>query len=219
MAHFEGKRETVVPAGFHHHDSLAAMAAVVEPQLPDRFHLAAWSMGGYLSFEMLPRIADRIASLVLIATSARADTDDNTLKRRRLIAIAEARGMRVANHMSLSASCVDQSLLETDSFRAANDAAVEIGLDAYKAQQAAIIARRDTLDRLGLVRCPCLVMVGEGDTTTPPSEAHAMHAAIAGSALKVLPDCGHCAPMEQPARVNRLIEDWVTHAEAGAVVE
>ena len=212
LRHFEGKRETLVPAGFHSCDSLVDMAAVIEPQLPERFHLVPWSMGGYLAFEMLPRIAERIVSMVLIATSARADPSENTRLRRMQIALAETEGIRVANRNGLSASCVDQELLETEAFRAVNDAAVEIGLAAFKAQQSAIIARPDALDRLGLVRCPTLVVVGEADTTTPPSEARVIHAGIAGSTLEILPDCGHCPPMEKPARVNQLIEHWVARA-------
>ena len=219
LTYFGGKRDTLVPSGHHACATLSEMAAVIEPQLPRRFHLVSWSMGGYLTFEMLPRMAGRMASLVLIATSARADTPENTRKRRRLIAVAERKGMRVANRQSLAASCVDQSLLDTETFVAVNEAAVEIGIDAYKAQQAAIIGRRDALDRLGLVRCPCLIVVGESDATTPPSEAHAMHAGIAGASLEVLADCGHCPPLEQPARVNGLIETWVARAEASEPVD
>ena len=214
LRHFEGKRETLVPSGFHSCESLAAMAAVIEPQLPERFHLVPWSMGGYLAFEMLPRIAERIVSMVLIATSARADTSQSTQQRYEQIAIAEAHGIRVANRNSLAASCLDQSLLNTEAFRAVNDAAVEIGLAAYRAQQAAIIGRRDATDRLGLVRCPTLVVVGETDTTTPPSEARAIHAGIAGSILEILPGCGHCPPMEKPTRINQLIERWAARADS-----
>ena len=214
VAHFADKHATLIPSGYHACDSLAGMAAIIEPQLPDRFHLVAWSMGGYLAFEMLPRIARRIASLVLIATSARADTPESTRNRLEQIAIAETHGMAVANRNSLAASCVDPSLVDSDVFAAVNDAAVEIGLDAYKAQQTAIIGRRDALDRLNLVQCPSLVIVGEGDTTTPPDEAQVIHAGIAGAALEILPGCGHCAPLETPARINRLIEQWVDGAES-----
>ena len=213
LAHFSDKRATLVPSGYHACATLADMAAIIEPQLPDRFHLVAWSMGGYLAFEMLPRITRRVASLVLIATSARADTPESTRNRLQQIAIAETQGMAMANRNSLSASCVDPRRIDTEVFAAVNDAAVEIGLDAYKAQQGAIIGRRDALDRLRLVRCPSLVIVGEGDTTTPPSEAQVIHTGIAGSTLEILPDCGHCAPLETPARINELIEQWVGGAE------
>lgn len=214
LAHFADRRATLVPSGYHACASLPEMAAIIEPQLPDRFHLVAWSMGGYLAFEMLPRIAGRIASMILIATSARADTPESTRNRLEQIAIAETQGIGVANRNSLSASCVDPGLVDTDVFAAINDAAVEIGLDAYKAQQTAIIGRRDALDRLSLVRCPSLVIVGEGDTTTPPGEAHVIHAGIAGSILEILPNCGHCAPLEKPARINELIDQWVGAAQS-----
>lgn len=127
--------------------------------------------------------------------------------------IAEAKGMRVANRTSLSASCIDQYLLDTPPFLAMTEAAVEIGLDAYKRQQAAIIARPGSLDKLALVKCATLVIVGDTDATTPPDEARVIHTGILGSRLEIVPDCDHCAPLENPALVNRLIEEVIKFAE------
>lgn len=219
LKHFERTRPVMVPSGYLDGESLAGMAALIEPQLPERFHLVAWSMGGYLAFQMLPRMAERLASLTLIATSARADTVESTRNRHRRIAIAQARGMRVANRDSLSASCVDQSLLDTEPFKVVNDAAVEIGLEAYKRQQAAIIARPSSLDQLQFVQCPTLVIVGEADQTTPPEEARIIHSAIQGSTLQVVPNCGHCVPMENPKLVNELIGNWIVGSADFPAVE
>lgn len=219
LTHFERTGPVMVPSGYLGGESLADMASMIEPQLPERFHLVAWSMGGYLAFQMLPRVVHRLASLILIATSAREDTAESTRNRHRRIAIAEARGMRVANRDSLSASCFDQSLLDTEPFKVVNDAAVEIGLDAYKRQQAAIIARPNSLDQLRLVRCRTLVIVGEADQTTPPQEAQIIHSAIPGSKLHLVPDCGHCVPMEKPKLVNDLIGNWIADAADRPAVE
>lgn len=213
LNHFDGKRETMVPHGYHHQASLQAMAAMIEPQLPERFHLIAWSMGGYLAFEMLPQIAERLCSLILVSTSARADSPESATRRHQQIELAETCGMRAANRQSLSLSCVDQSLLQTEAFVAANDAAEELGVAAYKAQQSAIMQRCSSLDRLSLVRCPTLVIVGEKDVITPLAEARAIHSGVAGSKLEILADCGHCSPLEKPDQVNIFIEDWVRQAE------
>jgi len=54
---------------------------------------------------------------------------------------------------------------------------------------------------------------GEEDVITPPSEAEAMHAAIAGSALELIPKAGHLANLENPEAFNRALEGFLRRAE------
>ncbi|MFN3169565.1 MAG: alpha/beta fold hydrolase [Hyphomicrobiales bacterium] len=206
IAHFEKSHRVIVVEGFHDQDSLAGMAGIIMPQLPERFHLVAWSMGGYVTFQLLPQIAAQLLSLTLIATSVRADSAESTRNRHRQIEVARSKGMAFLNRTNQVLNCVDPSLLDTPAFHAMTDAAVEIGLEAYERQQKAIIAREDARDHLALVTCPAVIIVGEADTTTPPAEARFIHATMPGSTLHEIPASGHCVPLEQPVQVNRLIE-------------
>jgi pimeloyl-ACP methyl ester carboxylesterase len=43
-----------------------------------------------------------------------------------------------------------------------------------------------------------LVMVGELDAATPVDLARELAAGIAGARFMMLPQCGHCPPLEQP---------------------
>src|SRR5690606_18055423 len=88
LRHFEGRREVIVPRGQQFCDSLEAMADSVIAQLPRRFHLVAWSMGGYIAFEMLPRIRERLVSLMLVDTTARPEKPEDTARRLEMIAKA-----------------------------------------------------------------------------------------------------------------------------------
>ncbi len=63
-------------------DSVAAMAARVLAGAPERFALAALSMGGYVAFEMLRRAPERITRLALLDTSAARDTPGRAVQRR-----------------------------------------------------------------------------------------------------------------------------------------
>src|SRR5262249_41768506 len=56
---------------------------------------------------------------------------------------------------------------------------------------------------------PPLVLCGVADTITPLPESEAMHAAIAGSRLEVVPRAGHLANLESPADVNRPLQDFL----------
>jgi 3-oxoadipate enol-lactonase len=60
-------------------------------------------------------------------------------------------------------------------------------------------ARDDSTPTLAALRVPTLVLVGEEDTLTPPSESEAMARAIPGADLAVIPGAGHLANLENPA--------------------
>ena len=76
--------------------------------------------------------------------------------------------------------------------------AEETGLEGYLRQQQAIMSRPDSRPGLAAIRCPALVLVGEGDEATPPDLAREIAAGIAGSRLVIIPDSGHLSTLEQP---------------------
>ena len=51
-----------------------------------RFALCGLSMGGYVAFEIIRRVAPRVERLALLDTSARPDTEEQSRRRRGLIA-------------------------------------------------------------------------------------------------------------------------------------
>jgi 3-oxoadipate enol-lactonase len=53
---------------------------------------------------------------------------------------------------------------------------------------------------------PTAIVVGEEDYATPPAMAEAMHNAIAGSILTVLPGARHLTPLERPEEVTAELE-------------
>jgi pimeloyl-ACP methyl ester carboxylesterase len=67
----------------------------------------------------------------------------------------------------------------------------------------------DVMDRLGDIRFPTLVVVGEDDRLTPPKYAEFLVRSIAGAQLARIPRAGHYVSLEQPAEVNRAIRDFL----------
>lgn len=65
-----------------------------------------------------------------------------------------------------------------------------------------MIAGFDAQDRLGEIRCPTLILVGELDPSTPPSAASALPGAIQDATLVVLPGVSHIATVESPGAIN-----------------
>jgi hypothetical protein len=87
--------------------------------------------------------------------------------------------------------------------------AAENGVDAYLRQQRAIIGRPDSRPSLAAISCPTLVLVGEQDQGTPLALSQEMAAAISGSRLVVVPECGHLSTMERPEAVTKALVEWM----------
>jgi 3-oxoadipate enol-lactonase len=78
----------------------------------------------------------------------------------------------------------------------------------------AVVQREGILDRIGEIRIPALVVVGEEDAPTPPAMAAAIHAAIPGSELFRVPAVGHLSILESPEIVVSKIESFLIRASA-----
>ena len=189
-------------------DSVAAMAARALAAAPPRFALAALSMGGYVAFEMLRQAPERIERLALLSTSAAADSPDRSAQRR-----AAMDSLKYGRFAGVTQRMLPQLVAATRLHAPVADKvmamAERVGADAYLRQQRAILSRPDSRPMLPALRLPVTIIVGDEDVLTPPSEAEAMHAAIPGSALHILPGCGHMSAMEEPDSVTQLLREWL----------
>src|ERR1700683_1451646 len=71
-------------------ESIVAIARRILAAAPPRFALVGLSMGGYIAFEIMRQAPQRVARLALLDTSARADTADQTERRRVVVALASS---------------------------------------------------------------------------------------------------------------------------------
>jgi 3-oxoadipate enol-lactonase len=64
------------------------------------------------------------------------------------------------------------------------------------------IPKINLTDRLAAIKCPVQIIVGDQDVGTPVAMSEAIHQAIPGSELVVIPDASHLSNLEQPAAFN-----------------
>jgi pimeloyl-ACP methyl ester carboxylesterase len=190
-------------------DSMAAIARRILAASPPRFALAGLSMGGYIAFEIMRQAPERVAKLALLDTGARAETPEQTERRKVVIALAKSGrynevpdiAFPIYVHCSRHDDvCLKQTVLTM---------AAETGVEAFLRQQQAIMGRPDSRPGLSEIKCPTLVLVGDGDEATPPELAREIASAIGGARLGVIADCGHLSTLEQPERVTAALVDWV----------
>ena len=72
-----------------------------------------------------------------------------------------------------------------------------------------VITRDGVYDRLGEITLPTLIVVGEEDTATVPTESERIHKAIAGSQFSLIPKGGHVSPIDAPDAVNAALSAFL----------
>jgi pimeloyl-ACP methyl ester carboxylesterase len=190
-------------------DSMTAIARRILADAPPRFALAGLSMGGYTALELLRQAPNRIAKVALLDTAARADTPEQSARRDKLIGLAQAGKFAEVND-TLWPVLVHKDRQSDTALRAVVDAmAADTGPEAFVRQQTALKARADYRGGLADVRCPALVLVGEGDVLTPPDRSQEIAAGIPGAKLVTIPDCGHLSTLERPQAVNAALTAWM----------
>ncbi|MFM1805852.1 MAG: hypothetical protein RL212_111, partial [Pseudomonadota bacterium] len=143
----------------------------------------------------------------LIATSARADDDQQALQR-----ITAAKNMSSTNFRGLSQASIKESLGDS---AAKNPELIErirlmgagLGKDAFILQSS--IRRTGDLDQLSVIKCPTLVVAGDQDRLRSLDEVTQLQEGIPNSELVVIQDSGHMIPLEQPSLLGPLISGWV----------
>ncbi|HEY4405863.1 MAG TPA: alpha/beta fold hydrolase [Xanthobacteraceae bacterium] len=176
--------------------------------LADLFDALGWqsalaagaSMGGCIALAFAIRHPARVSALGLVDTTAwyGADAPKNWEQRANA---ALAAGMASLTDFQVTRWFGDQ-------FRADNPQTVKDCVDVFLRNDVAVYAQTcrmlgacDLRSGLPSIEVPTAIVVGEEDYATPPAMAQAMHAAIAGSTLTVLPGARHLTPLERPDQV------------------
>lgn len=175
-------------------------------------HVVGLSMGGMIAQELALTAPDRVKSLVLVDTLARADDwFCGTLAAFELIrrqvadtgAFFEAilpwwvgwRFIAQAERVTWL-----RWLLRQNPYPQPLDSFLR-QLDATR--------RHDALDRLEQIACPALILVGEDDAVCPPRYSEQLRARLLQAKLVVVPGVGHALPFEDPGRFTALLAEFL----------
>ena len=190
-------------------DSMAAIARRILAAAPPLFALAGLSMGGYIAFEIMRQAPERVAKLALLDTGARAETPEQTERRKVMIALAKSGRYVEVPDLAFPVYVHRNRQNDAGLKQTVRMMAAETGVEAYFRQQQAIMGRPNSRPGLGAIKCPTLVLVGDSDEATPPELAREIAGVISGARLEVIADCGHLSTLEQPERVTVALIDWM----------
>jgi pimeloyl-ACP methyl ester carboxylesterase len=181
-------------------NDLANWARRVLELLPGDFIPVGCSMGGYLIFELWRQASARIPAAVFIDTRAGADTPEVREGRDETIRILGEGGFDAfwkRQEPKLFGPEAPSDVIER-----ARAIAAEQPITNLAATLQALASRPDSSEAASSLDVPALVIVGEEDVLTPPSEAEQLAELLPIAQLVRLPGAGHLTPLEQPARVN-----------------
>jgi pimeloyl-ACP methyl ester carboxylesterase len=190
-------------------DGVAAIAARILTQAPPRFALAGLSLGGYIAFAIMRLAPERVGKLALLNTSARPDTPEQTAASYALISMAESGRLGEVTE-ALAKRYLHRTRWTDEALRGVlREMAADTGADAFVRQERAIIARPDSRPLLAAIRCPTLVLAGDGDELIPRDHMDEIAGGIAGATFVVVPECGHLSTLERPEAVNAALAAWL----------
>jgi pimeloyl-ACP methyl ester carboxylesterase len=81
--------------------------------------------------------------------------------------------------------------------------------DVIHTDLAACNAYKDALARAAGVKCPAVLVLGDGDLMTPPAKGKALAAAVPGARAVIVPGCGHFMMVERPDETLEALKAYV----------
>jgi 3-oxoadipate enol-lactonase len=172
------------------------------------------SMGGMVGQYLGLLHPDRFHNLCLVSTSSRIPAEAQPIWKQR-IANAKAGGMASQVEAAMQRWVSPRALAENQNLVKRLTGMIEATpVDGYIGWCHAI-SGLDVTDRLGAIRQPTRVIVGEIDPATPVAAAQAIHAAIPGSDLVVVPGVSHMLHNEEPELFHSHVVPFLdAHAKA-----
>jgi pimeloyl-ACP methyl ester carboxylesterase len=196
-------------------NDLASWARRVLQLLPGDFIPVGCSMGGYLIFELWRQASARIPAAVFLDTRAGADTPEVREGRDETIRILGEDGFEA--FWKLQETKLFGPDAPSDVVERGRTMAAEQPITNLVATIQALGSRPDSRETASSLDVPALVMVGEKDVLTPPSEAEELAELLPIAQLVRLPGAGHLTPLEQPMRVNEELIVFLSHVAPPAL--
>jgi len=176
----------------------------------ERAVLCGLSMGGYIALRAVERNPERVRGLILADTQAKADSNEAKLRRAAAIKSVKAMGVKAYAEGSVKSVFAPQTLANNadavEKIRRIVQSNSSLGICGALL---ALASRTDTTESLSGIRVPTLILVGEHDTSTPPSASQEMHNKILNSEIHVIPNAAHLSNLENSEEFNKHLLDFL----------
>jgi proline iminopeptidase len=183
----------------------------------ERVAIIGHSFGGFIALEYALRYPDRVSHLILADTAPAIDYAEE------IVTNAQARSadpdvlqefFEPSSYDDIAFTYHMRAIMPLYFHRYDERVADQLVMNkplsssAYN-RNAALIEEYDVTSRLGEITAPTLILVGEDDFITPPSQALRLQRGIPNSKLVVLPESGHYSHIETPGNFVEAVRKWL----------
>lgn len=202
--------------------AIADLLAVLDHLKIEKAHIVGFSMGSFVALFFGARHPERVLSVVPVGCGYGAEKGWDEIHRRNFAELASALQVEPEEaSMRYARSATRTQLARKDPRGWAEFAerfAAMSTLGRAKTLMQVITARPSIYDKeeeLSSIRVPVLLITGDEDEQTlAPGVFMKKHIATCG--LCVLPSTGHTPNLEEPARFNQVLSDFLLDVEIGA---
>lgn len=197
---------------FADHQSDADMAGFAKRLLdnaPERFTLMGHAMGGFIAFEVMRQAPERVAKLILISTLASADGPAQTVRRHHYINLVESGQFPEVVEERIPMLFPPEKRGDAALLGLARKMAQDTGAETFLQQQRAIMARPDSRPSLSEIRCPTLLIWGDGDGITSRAHQDEIAAAIPHAEMHIIEGAGHLPMVEEAEMVAKIMHQFL----------
>jgi pimeloyl-ACP methyl ester carboxylesterase len=168
------------------------------------------SFGGYVAFEMVRSAPRYISALGLVSTRPGADSEEGRTNRMKMIDLVDREGAEaIATQMVPKLLGAAAQRDRPDLVKHVRNLILENPPARIKAAVTAMMERKDSTPLLAKIDVPALIVHGAEDVLIPPAEAEGMLRGIRNSRLELIPSSGHLPNLEQPARFDGVLWEFL----------
>jgi len=206
-----GFGESVLTSGMVSMDIYADdIVALMDHLGIDKAVVGGMSMGGYVLLNLVERYPDRIAAPIFIVTKAGSDDDAGKARRTALAEACRVQGVlpvaeAFRNFLFAPATLTDNPALVDEVcgwMKASDPRGAAAGLIAMR-------DRKDCVALLGSINQPALVIGADQDQAVPVEDSRIIADGLSDAELCILHGSGHMVNLEQPARFNEAIMEFL----------
>jgi 3-oxoadipate enol-lactonase len=171
-------------------------------------HFVGLSLGGMIGMTLALKYPYVFRSLALCDTTSRVPTEAKPVWEGR-IQTAQQQGLEPLVEPTLQRWFTEPfRKLRPDMMKRVGELIRNTPVTGYVGCCQAIM-KLDMTDRIGAIRCPTIVIVGDQDVGTPVAMSETIHKTIAGSQLVVLKDASHLSNLEQTEAFNAALDRFL----------
>ncbi|KEQ01187.1 putative hydrolases or acyltransferase (alpha/beta hydrolase superfamily) [Snodgrassella alvi SCGC AB-598-J21] len=197
--------QPVLCASLANGDSIATMAENIAVSAPERFVLIGFSLGGYVARTLAAQYPQRVAALVLIATSLREDTPQQYAAKQNTLQIQQHLNFRGLGHKAIIQTLRPDNQNNQEMISRIRQMSERLGFDVLSRQS--LLNRKTPTGQK--ISCPTLIIAAAQDQMRSIDEAKELQEFIPQASLKIIENSGHMLPLEQPEILAEMISGWL----------